>query len=171
METISFDKLLIKTAFCCMASDGKIDHREIRIIQTLCVNNSLFKEFDFQEEINRLIQRINEDSSEFINYYFKLLSDSKLSESEELTLIDFAVKTIKADDEVTYSEIKFFKNIRHRLKIEKSRILEFYPDIEDFLEEDIHINSNIEDITSQFFNSVQISDFKFVDLNSNDLFN
>ena len=28
METITFDKLLLKTAFCCMASDGNIDKKQ-----------------------------------------------------------------------------------------------------------------------------------------------
>jgi uncharacterized membrane protein YebE (DUF533 family) len=32
MDTIKFDKLLLKTAFCCMASDGHIDSREIAIV-------------------------------------------------------------------------------------------------------------------------------------------
>ena len=31
MDTITFDKLLLKTAFCCMASDGNIDKREIQV--------------------------------------------------------------------------------------------------------------------------------------------
>jgi uncharacterized membrane protein YebE (DUF533 family) len=36
MDTISFDKLLLKTAFCCMASDGNIDNREIALIKSMC---------------------------------------------------------------------------------------------------------------------------------------
>jgi hypothetical protein len=42
-----------------------------------------------------------------------LLGKSTLTEQEELTLIDFAIQTIKADEQIEYSEIKFFKNIRH----------------------------------------------------------
>ncbi|SEB08913.1 hypothetical protein SAMN05660909_05354 [Chitinophaga terrae (ex Kim and Jung 2007)] len=30
MDIITFDKLLLKTAFCCMASDGNIDKRELQ---------------------------------------------------------------------------------------------------------------------------------------------
>jgi uncharacterized membrane protein YebE (DUF533 family) len=48
MDTISFDKLLIKTAFCCMASDGHIDDQEISIIKTMCANTSLFNDFNFK---------------------------------------------------------------------------------------------------------------------------
>jgi uncharacterized membrane protein YebE (DUF533 family) len=46
METVSFDKLLLKTAFCCMASDGHIDNKEINLIKSMCENSSLFKEFN-----------------------------------------------------------------------------------------------------------------------------
>jgi uncharacterized membrane protein YebE (DUF533 family) len=42
MDTITFDKLLLKTAFCCMAADGHIDNREIALIKTMCENSPLF---------------------------------------------------------------------------------------------------------------------------------
>lgn len=32
METINFDQLLLKTAFSCMACDGDIDKREVKLI-------------------------------------------------------------------------------------------------------------------------------------------
>ena len=123
MDTISFDKLLLKTAFCCMASDGNIDKREIALIKTMCGSSSLLKEFNFQEEINSLVKKINIRGKEFIAYYFDLLKKSILTEKEELTLIDFAIQTIKSDEKIEYSEIKFFKNIRHRLKVSDEIIL------------------------------------------------
>ena len=55
METISFDKLLLKTAFCCMASDGNIDKREIALIKTMCSNSPVIKEFTVHDEINSLV--------------------------------------------------------------------------------------------------------------------
>jgi uncharacterized tellurite resistance protein B-like protein len=122
MDTINFDKLLLKTAFCCMASDGHIYSREIVLIKTMCENSTLFKDFNFQEEINSLLNKINLRGKEFISYYFELLEKSSLSEKEELTLIDFAIQTIKADEQIEYAEIKFFKNIRHRLKISDENI-------------------------------------------------
>ena len=70
METISFDKLLLKTAFCCMASDGHIDNREIELIKSMCEKSPLFKDFKFEEEINQLVIKINARGKEFIQYYF-----------------------------------------------------------------------------------------------------
>jgi uncharacterized tellurite resistance protein B-like protein len=151
MDTISFDKLLLKTAFCCMAADGKIDNREIALIKGLCEKSPIFVNFDFQEEINLLVAKINNGGKSFVQYYFDLLKRTELSEEEELTLIDFAIQTIKADEQVEYSEIKFFKNIRHRLNVSDKKILDRYPDIERFLEDDIMTDDFLDKIANQFF--------------------
>lgn len=160
METVSFDKLLLKTAFCCMASDGHIDNREINLIKSMCENSSLFKEFNFQDEINSLVSEINIEGKQFISYYFDLLDKSTLTEKEELTLIDFAIQTINADEQLEYSEIKFFKNIRHRLKISDETILIEFPDIEQFLEEDIINESFLDKITNQYLDIVNLPQFE-----------
>jgi len=164
METITFNKLLLKTAFCCMASDGNIDEREIATIQSLCSNSNSLKEIDFQNSINQLIDEINKEGKQFIQEYFDLLNKSNLTEKEELILIEFAIKTIYADEIVEYSEIKFFKNIRHRLKINNEKILEKFPDIEEFLEEDIATVSILDKITSQYFDIAELPLFDLINI-------
>lgn len=74
MDIITFDKLLLKTAFCYIASDGNIDKREIATLQSLCQKLDLLKDFDFQDEINKLVNRINIDGKQFIKNYFDLLN-------------------------------------------------------------------------------------------------
>ena len=164
MDTISFDKLVLNTAFCCMASDGVIHPKEVEKIKSMCEKSPLFEAFNFQEEINSLVDRINSRGKEFISYYFDLLNKSNLTEKEELTLINFAIQTIKADDEIEYSEIKFFKNIRHRLKISNENILAVFPDIEQFLEEDIVTESFLEKITNQYLESAELPQFELISL-------
>ena len=164
MEHISFDKLLLKTAFCCMASDGNIDNREITMIKSMCEKSSLFDDFNFQEEINKLVSKINTNGKEFISYYFDLLKVNSLTEQEELTLIDFAIQTIKADEQIEYSEIKFFKNIRHRLQISDENILAVYPDIQQFLEEDIITESFLDKITNQYLDLAELPTFEHINL-------
>lgn len=163
MDTITFDKLLLKTAFCCMASDGDIDKREIDVIQMLCKNSELFKDFDFQSEINKLIQRINEDAKVFVINYLDLLKNVQLNKEEELTLIDFALRVIHADEQLEYSEIKFFKNIRHRLSLRDDEIIKRfksnYNDIEEYLEQDIIIGDFLGYITKEFFELSEIPKF------------
>jgi len=169
METISFDKLLLKTAFCCAASNGTIEPQEITKIKELCEKSILFKDIDFQGEINLLVNKINTRGKEFISYYFDLIKNSTLTEQEELTLIDFAIQTIRADNETDYAEIKFFKNIRHRLKISDENILAVFPDIEQFLEEDIVTESFLDKITSQYLEAAELPQFELISLDTSSL--
>lgn len=162
MDTIPFDKLLLKTAFCCMAADGNIDKREITLIKSMCEKSELFKDLNFQEEINQLVTKLNTNGKTFIQHYFDLLKQTSLSEQEELTLIDFAIQTINADEVVEYSEIKFFKNIRHRLKISDEKILAKFPDLEQYLEEDIITDSFLDKITSQYFETTELPQFDLI---------
>lgn len=67
-------------------------------------------------------------------------------------LINFAIETIKADEEIKYSEVKFFKEIRYHLKLSNQQILLEYPDIESFLKDDIDTNSGINFISSNYLN-------------------
>jgi hypothetical protein len=166
MDTISFDKLLLKTAFCCMASDGHIDKREITLIQSMCESSPLFNNFNFRDEINTLVDKINKGGKAFISYYFDLLGKSSLSEKEELILIDFAIQTIKADEQIEYSEIKFFKNIRHRLKISDENILAVYPEIEQFLEEDIVTETFLDKITNQYLETAELPQFELINIDT-----
>ncbi len=166
METITFDKLLLKTAFCCMASDGKIVQKEIKIIKDLCAASPLFSDFDFVKEINILRSKINERGSEFIQYYFDLLNTSELSENEELTILEFAIKTINADEKVEYSEIKFFKAIRKCLNISDENILTVYPDLEAYLEEDIDTDSQLDKLVNNYLKSIELPQFEQINLDN-----
>jgi uncharacterized tellurite resistance protein B-like protein len=156
METTTFDKVLLKTAFCCMASDGEIEKREIELIKSLCKAEDVFKNNDFLAEINSLVSKINNNSSEFISNFFKEINSLTLSESEELMLINFAIETIKADEEIKYAEVKFFKAIRHHLNLSNDRILADFPDIESFLKEDIDTDSGNEKLLHHF---QEVADF------------
>jgi uncharacterized tellurite resistance protein B-like protein len=164
MNTISFDKLLLTTAFCCMASDGHIDKREIALLKAMCEKSPLFQDFSFEEEINLMVNEINLQGKEFIKCYFDLLDKSELTKIEELTLIDFAIQIIKADEHVEYSEIKFFKNIRHRLEVNDATILEAYPDIESFLEPDIGTDTSLEKITHDYLESANMPTFELISI-------
>lgn len=162
MDAISFDKLLFNTVFCCMAADGDIDKREISLIKSICDKSTLFSNFNFQEEINKLVEKINTSGKDYIQYYFDLLKHTQLSEEEELTLIDFAIQTINADEKIEYSEIKFFKNIRHRLKVGDNKILERFPDIEQYLEDDIITDGFLDKISNQYFQAIELPQFDLI---------
>jgi uncharacterized tellurite resistance protein B-like protein len=166
METTSFNQLLLKTAFCCMASDGDIDEKEVATIKSICESSPSFKNIDLKEKINAYVSEINSGSRQFITNYFTILEQSKLSEQEELTLIDVAIKVIKADEIIEYSEIKFFKNIRHRLKVNDEKITEHFSstveDIYQFLGDDISTGTSLYKITSQYFDTIKLPQFDLI---------
>ena len=149
-----------------MASDGDIDSREIATIKTMCEKSPLFKDLNFHDEINQLVTKINTRGKEFIQYYFDLLKQAELSEQKELTLIDFAIQTIHADGVDEYSEIKFFKNIRHRLKVSDEKILNNHPEVEYWLEEDIVTESFLDKITNQYLEVAELPQFELISIDT-----
>jgi uncharacterized tellurite resistance protein B-like protein len=150
-----------------MASDGNIDKREVELIKSMCEKSPLFKELNFDEEINLLVKKLNDRGKEFISYYFNLLQNASLTEEEELTLIDFAFNTIKADEQIEYSEIKFFKVIRKSLGISDHKILEKYPELEEYLEEDINTEALLERLTENYLDFLELPTFSEISIQKN----
>ena len=162
METVNFDKLLLKTAFSCMACDGDIDKREVKLIKKLHKENKTFGEIDINPELDTLLLAINQDGRQFLIDYFKELKLTELSEQEELKIIEVAINTIKADEKVEYSEIKFFKVIRSKLKIDNEPILEKHPDFEEYLEQDIISESYLARLKEDFFDTHISNEFELI---------
>ncbi len=162
MEQISFNKLLLKTAFSCMACDGDIDKREVILIKTMHQQKKIFGEIDINQELDKLLLEINRDGHKFLRGYFNELTSSELSEQDELKLIEVAIDTIKADDKIEYSEVKFFKVIRSKLKIENEPILAIHPDFEEYLEQDIISESYLARLQDDFFDTQVLPPLDFV---------
>lgn len=160
MEQISFNNLLLKTAFSCMACDGHIDSSEVTLIKSLSNENKLFGEIDINTQLDNLLLEINHDGHLFLRSYFDELRDANLSEAEELKLVEVAIDTIKADDKIEYSEIKFFKIIRLKLKISNDKILEVHPDFEEYLEQDIISSSYLLRLKEDFFDTENLPQFE-----------
>ncbi len=112
---------------------------------------------------------MNKDGQLFLKSYFADLSSEVLKEEDELKLIEVAIETIKADDKVEYSEIKFFKLIRSKLKIPNKSILNVHPDFEEYLEQDILSDSYLRKLQNDFFDSENLNKFEFLNPSSLDL--
>jgi len=162
MEQISFDKLLLKTAFSCMACDGDIDKRELVLIKKIHQDTKIFGEIDINQELDNLLLEINRDGNKFLKSYFNELTSTKLSEQDELKLIEVAIDTINADEKVEYSEVKFFKVIRSKLKIDNEPILAKHPDFEDYLEQDIISDSYLARLQDDFFDTNTLPELKLI---------
>jgi hypothetical protein len=107
MEKINLDKLMLKTAFACMACDGEIAKEEIALIKKLHHDEFIFGELNIDQELRILVKEINVEVPKFLKAYFDELNSIILSENDELKLIEVAIRTIKSDEKIEYSEIKF----------------------------------------------------------------
>lgn len=162
MQEMNFNQLLLKTAFSCMACDGDIDVREVDLIRYLHQRNKTFGEIDINTELDLLLVEINKDGHQFLKDFFKELKSSKLSNLEELKLIEVAIATIKADDKIEYSEIKFFKIIRSSLQISDEMILKEHPDFEDYLEQDVFSKSFLSSFQDDYFDLQAFPQFEMI---------
>jgi len=151
-----------------MACDGDIDKREIILIKTMHLNKKTFGDIDINLELDNLLLEINHSGHEFLRSYFNELTTNELSEQDELKLIEVAIETIKADDKVEYSEIKFFKVIRSNLKIKDEVILNIHPDFEEYLEQDIISESYLSRLQDDFFDTHPLPQFDIVKPLDND---
>lgn len=159
MENVKLDRLLLKTAFCCMACDGDIDPREVDSIRAICTASPLLSNIDPVVELNELVSQLNTEGKRFLQHYFSQLKEAELTEAQQLDIIHFAIETIKADEEVEYAEIKFFKAMRACLSINNETILACYPELETYLEADIRSTSNMIRKMNQYFDSIELPQF------------
>ena len=97
----------------------------------------IFKGIDVECELNKLIESLNEKGAEFLMEYVDSISEITLTEEEQLFIVKLAIDIIEADNEILYSEVKFFKRIRRNLTISDGQILAKFPDKEDYLLPDI----------------------------------
>lgn len=158
----ALNEFLLKTAFCCMASDGEIAQKEINTIQQLCEKEDSLKHFDFAAEIKSFVTEINTKGKLFIEEYLNELTNTTFTEEEQLSLLQIAFRIIYADEKVEYSEVKFFKNIRSRLSVADETIkqrFEDIPDLDIFLAQDLINKFSLERITEEYFNSVSLPQF------------
>lgn len=128
-------ELYLKTIFCCMACDGEIVQEEIKVMKTMITG--AFMGIESEAILNTYVSEINKDGILFLKRYLNELSNSDLTVEEELKLVGLAIQMIEADNNIEYSEVKFFKKIRSRLSVSDKQILEHYPGKENFLLPDI----------------------------------
>lgn len=136
MET---NELYLKTLFCCSACDGEIAPEEVSLVKQISLNDSTFEELDVEGTLNAYVEKINEQGSIFLKDYLSEVANATLTEEEQLKLIELAIKMIEADNQILYSEVKFFKKIRNRMSVSDESILAKLPESEDYLLPDIMV--------------------------------
>jgi uncharacterized tellurite resistance protein B-like protein len=169
MKEQIFNELLLKTAFSCMACDGSIDKREVKLLKKMSNEKQEFGDIDINTQLDTLLLSINKDGHQFLKDYFSELTSIELSEDEELKIVEVAIDTIKADEKVEYSEVKFFKVIRSKLTISDEKVLKQHPDFEEYLEQDIISDSYLERLQNDFFDTNILPKFEAIHLLDSDI--
>jgi len=180
MEKQDFEKLLLKASFSCMVCDGSIEKNELDLIRTLFQASSFNEIQNVDDVMNQFINEINQKGKDFLRLFLRELKQADLSLEEEISLIDFSLKTIYSDFDVKYNEIKFFKTIRSYLKITNEAILEAFPSndifleksfqlikeklpsIEQFLENDIITDNYLEKLHDEYFTNTSLPQFEAI---------
>ncbi len=153
------NELLLRTAFACMSCDGDIATEEVDLIKQMSKEKHLFGDIDIDKELNELVNEINVKGKGFLKQYLVNLAEQTLSEEQELNVADVAVQTIRSDNKIEYSEIKFFKILRSNLKIVSDEmLLEKIEGIdENYLAQDIR--ADYLQLYDDYFNTIELPTF------------
>lgn len=159
---MEFNELLLRTAFACMSCDGDIAPEEVDLIKQTDKEQHLFGDVDINVELDKLVNEINLKGKGFLKQYLNSLAEQTLSEEEELKVADVAVRMIRADNIIQYSELKFFKVLRSNFKVVSDKtLLEKVENIdESYLAQDIR--ADYLQIYEDYFNNIEIPQFKII---------
>ncbi len=159
---MEFNELLLRTAFACMSCDGDIAPEEVDLIKQTDKEQHLFGDVDINVELDKLVDEINLKGKGFLKQYLNSLAEQTLTEEEELKVADVAVRMIRADNIIQYSELKFFKVLRSNFKVVSDKtLLEKVENIdESYLAQDIR--ADYLQIYEDYFNNIEIPQFKII---------
>ena len=159
------NELFLRTAFACMSSDGEIALEEVELIKQMSKEKQLFGEIDIDKELDELVREINLKGKGFLKQYLVNLAEESLTEEQELKVADVAVQTIRADNRIEYSEIKFFKVLRSNLKIVSDEtLLEKIDGIdENYLAQDIQ--ADYLQMYDDYFSTIELPKFEILNQN------
>ncbi len=152
-------ELLLRTAFACMSCDGDIAPEEVDMIKQMSKEKLLFGKMDIDKVLDELVNEINIKGKGFLKQYLIDLAEQTLTEDEELKVADVAVQTIRADNVIKYSEIKFFKVLRSNLKVVSDEtLLDKIEGIdENYLAQDIR--ADYLQLYDDYFNAIELPKF------------
>ena len=161
---MELNELLLRTAFACMSCDGDIATEEVELIKQMANEKHLFGDIDIEKKLDDLVQEINLKGKRFLKEYLISLTEKTLTEDEELKVADVAVQTIRADNRIEYSEIKFFKVLRSNLKVVTDEtLLEKIDGIdENYLAQDIR--ADYLQMYDDYFNTIELPKFELTEV-------
>ncbi len=126
---MEYKELLLKTAICAIAADGKIDEREIKALDHIEKNSPYFSSVDLEDALKSSLVNCMNDIESFIKSTIESISKEELNVVQELTILEISLRIISADDDIDEKEKGFIKNLRTVLKVDDLMISERFGEI------------------------------------------
>ena len=124
MNQTNYQKLLLRSALCVMACDGKIHEEEIKEIKKISTTTPYFKKIDYANEIATVIADISKHGTKTIKEHFIELKESSLIPVQELLLLEVLMRIINADKVKDPNEIIFLQIVKSGLKVHDEIVME-----------------------------------------------
>lgn len=154
----NLEQLLLYTAFSCMACDGEIAHEEVEAIKRMATEKHSFGNLNIENELQQMVSAINTKGKGFLKQYLLTIDGCDFTKEEECSILQVALDTIVSDNDIRYSEVKFFKVLRSNLKyLSDEEILEQVKGIdESFLAQDI--KQSYAELFEAYFENIELNE-------------
>jgi uncharacterized tellurite resistance protein B-like protein len=117
MESIAYQKILLRTAMCVMACDGEIHASEVKEIELAFEQTDFFKGLVFKEEMDSVINEFKRDEKKIVKECFDQLASADLNSVQQLQVLEIVLRIIYADERVDENEVKFLKIVKSLLGV------------------------------------------------------
>ena len=124
MNKNEFKKILLKTAVCAIASDGKIDDKEIKALYHIEKESKYFSSFEMKDFLDSYLKKCMNDINKYTNQVFNSIKKSKLTPFQELIILEISLRIIAADNIEEKEEEAYMINLRNNLSIDDLLISE-----------------------------------------------
>ena len=154
----NLEQILLYTAFSCMACDGEIAHEEVETIKQMAIDKHAFGNLNIENELQQMVSAINTKGKGFLKQYLLTIDGCDFTKEEECSILQVALDTIVSDNDIRYSEVKFFKVLRSNLKhLSDEEILEKVKGIdESFLAQDI--KQSYAELFESYFENIELNE-------------
>ena len=154
----NLEQILLYTAFSCMACDGEIAHEEVEAIKQMAIDKHAFGNLDVENELQQMVSAINTKGEGFLKQYLLTIDGCDFTKEEECSILQVALDTIVSDNDIRYSEVKFFKVLRSNLKhLSDEEILGQVKGIdESFLAQDI--KQSYTELFEAYFENIELNE-------------
>ncbi|MDC0204763.1 TerB family tellurite resistance protein [Flavobacteriales bacterium] len=149
MKKNEFKEMLLQTAVCAIACDGKIDDREKQALYHIEKESTYFVDFNLSKKLESSIKACTDDYNLFQDKLFNSVNNSTLNIVQELMLLEVSLRIIAADNIEEDLEKVFILKLRELLVLSDDMIKERFGVIDYLHSSEFKSFNTIADIESK----------------------